>query len=90
MVGRGGLSGEGLVQTAHRVLGRADVGGWSFSVTVKLDGVDRSGDGSAAVAAALLLRLLVAEGLALGEPERFVGFLAPVGIASPLEEKQRR
>lgn len=55
-----------------------------LSVTVKLDGVDRGGDGPSAVASPLLLGLLVAEGLALCELEHVVCFLAPVAARSPL------
>lgn len=63
--------------------------GWS-SVTVKLNGVDRGGDGAAAVAPPLLLRLFVSEGLALGELEDVVGFLAPVPAGSPLSQQQNQ
>lgn len=58
------------------------------SLAVKLDGVDRGGDGPTAVASPLLLGLLVAEGLALCELEHVVGFLAPVAACSPLQQTE--
>lgn len=63
--------------------------GGGGSVAVELDGVDRGGDGAAAVASPLLLGLLVAEGLALCELEHVVGFLAPVAARSPLRHTHK-
>lgn len=68
---------DGSVQAGHGSL-------WS-SVTVEPNGVDGGGNGSTAVAPPLLFRLFVSEGLALGEPEDVVGFLAPVPTGSPLD-----
>lgn len=59
------------------------------SIAVEPNGVDRGGNGSAAVAPPLLLRLLVSERLALGEPEGVVGLLAPVPAGSPLSAQQK-
>lgn len=59
------------------------------SVTVKLDGVDGGGDGAPSVAATLLLGLLVAEGLALGEPQDIVGLLAPVAVSAHLTDNKQ-
>lgn len=60
------------------------------SVAVKLNGVDRSGDGSSTVTSPLLLCLFMPERLAFGEPENVVGFLAPVPIGSLLKEQKRK
>lgn len=60
------------------------------SIAVEPNGVDRGGNGSAAVAPPLLLGLLVSERLALGEPEDVVGLLAPVAAGSPLSARQKQ
>lgn len=60
------------------------------SVAVKLDGVDRGGDGPSAVAPPLLLGLLMAERLALCELEHVVRFLAPVAACSPLRQVEKQ
>lgn len=56
------------------------------SVAVKLDGVDRGGNGPSPVAAPLLLRLFVAERLSLCELQHLVRFLAPVPCGSVLKD----
>lgn len=61
-----------------------------FSIAVELDGVDGLGDGSSAVATPLLLGLLVAEGLSLGEAEHVIGPLAPVSIRPALRKTERQ
>ena len=51
---------------------------FKHSITVvETDGVDADVDGAAAVAAALLLRLLAPESLPLGHDQVLVGFRAP-------------
>lgn len=60
-----------------------------LSVTVKFDGVDGGRDGSSPVAASLLFRLFVPEGLAFGVLQCVVCLLAPIATRSQLEEKKR-
>ena len=79
-----GWQGEGA-----REAGPGRVGLVRISITVKLDGVDGGGDGAPSVAATLLLGLLVAEGLALGEPQDIVGLLAPVAASTHLTDNKQ-
>lgn len=72
----------GHVSTAQVCISRT-------SVAVKLNGVDRRGDGSSSVTSPLLLCLFMPERLAFGELENIVGFLAPVPIGPPLKEQKR-
>lgn len=61
-----------------------------LSITVKFDGVDGGRDGSSPVAASLLFRLFVSEGLAFGVLQDVVGLLAPISTRSRLEERKRK
>lgn len=58
--------------------------GFRLSVTVEFDGVDAGRNGASSVAAALLFRLFVSEGLAFGVLEHVVSPLAPISTRSHL------
>lgn len=59
------------------------------SVTVEFDGVDTCRNGTSAVAAALLFRLFVSEGLAFGVLEHVVSLLTPISTRSHLKRMER-
>lgn len=55
-----------------------------MSLAVEFDGIDLDRDGASPVAASLLLRFFMPEGLAFGELQNLIGSLPPVSSCTSL------